>query len=136
MNTLRSAHPSGVIPRFLPVLSYLAGTGYFVPHAAACPAGAVPTETRPCGTATAHLAKAEEAHKAAEAFRQDAARYRDALQKEKKGIAILPKAPENPWWRKARLHYEPLIEEAERRAAEADRSAEYHRFRAVELQGH
>jgi hypothetical protein len=122
-----------MILRYLPALLCLSGTASFIRSANASPVG-TSTES-PCGTVAEHLAKAEEARKAAEAFRQDAARYREELQKEKKSIAILPKAPENPWWHRARLHYEPLIEEAERRAAEADRLAEYHRFRAAELQG-
>jgi hypothetical protein len=116
-------------------LHFLAGATCFTPSATASPVGGAANE-RPCGTAADHVAKAEDSRRIAAAFRQDAARYRLELEKEKKGIAILPKAPENPWWRKARLHYEPLIEEAERHAAEADRLAEYHRFRAAELQAH
>lgn len=120
--------------RSLMALSFLAGTACFTRSATASPVGGASTET-PCGTAADHLAKAEQSRTKAAASREDAARYRQELEKEKKGIAILPKAPENPWWRKARLHYEPLIADAERRAAEADRLAEYHLFRAAELQG-
>jgi hypothetical protein len=115
-------------------LPLLAGTACFAPSATASPVGGASTET-PCGTAADQLAKSEEARRTAAAFRQNAARYRQELEKEKKGIAILPKAPDNLWWRKARLHYEPLIEDAERHAAEAEKLAEYHRFRAAELQG-
>jgi hypothetical protein len=114
-------------------LHFLAGTAYFAPSASASTLGGASVES-PCGTAADHLAKAEESSRTAAAFRQDAARFRQELQKEKRGIAILPKGPENPWWRKARLHYEPLIEGAERSAVEADRLAEYHRFRAADLQ--
>ena len=120
--------------RSLLALHFLAGTACFAPSATASPVEGVSVE-RPCGTAADHLAKAEESRNTAAAFRRDAARYRRELEKEKKGIAILPKATENPWWRKARLHYEPLIEDAARSAAEADRLAEYHLFRAEELQG-
>lgn len=120
--------------RSLLALNLLAGAAYFAPSATASPVGSVSVE-RPCGTAADHLAKAEESRQTAAAYRLDAARYRRELEKEKKGIAILPKATENPWWRKARLHYEPLIEDAERSAAEAERLAEYHLFRAEELQG-
>jgi hypothetical protein len=86
-------------------------------------------------TVADHLAKADESTRAATASRQDAAQYRQSLQKERKTIAILPKAPENPWWRKARLRYEPLIQDAEHGAAESERLAEFHRLRAAELQG-
>jgi hypothetical protein len=134
MNTALFPHPSDIVPRSVLALLFLTGTAYFSPSAAATNLEGVATE-KPCGTATGHLAKAEESRKAAAAFRQVAARYRQELEKEKKGIAILPKATENPWWRKARLHYEPLIEDAERSAAEADRLAEYHLSRADELQG-
>jgi len=120
--------------RSLLALNFLAGAACFAPSATASPVGDASVE-RPCGTAADHLAKAEESRNTAAAFRRDAVRYRRELEKEKKGIAILPKATENPWWRKARLHYEPLIEDAERSAAEADRLAEYHLFRADELQG-
>lgn len=118
---------------FLPALCCLAAFITFAPLATAFPVGGASTEC-PCGTASDHLAKAEDSRRAAAAFRQDAARFRQELEREKKGIAILPKATENPWWRKARLHYEPLIDEAERRAAEAERLVEYHRLRAAEFQ--
>jgi hypothetical protein len=135
MNTALFPHRANTLLRSVLALHFLAGTAYFAPSAAASPVGGVSTE-RPCGTAADHLAKAEEARRTAAAFRQDAARYRQELQKEKNGIAIIPKAPENPYLRKARDHYEPLIKEAEARAAEADRLAEYHRFRAAEPQEH
>jgi hypothetical protein len=134
MNTQLFPHPLKTLLRSALALHFLAGTAYFAPSATASPVEGASVES-PCGTAADHLAKAEQSRRTAAAFRQDAARYRQDLEKEKKGIAILPKATENPWWRKARLHYEPLIEDAERSAAEADRLAEYHRFRAAELQG-
>jgi len=133
MNTRLFPRPLKTLLRSLMALQFLAGTAHFAPSATASPVGGAANE-RPCGTATDRLAKAENFRRTAATFRQDAARYRQELVKEKRGIAILPKGPENPWWRKARLHYEPLIEDAERRAAEADRLAEYHRFRAAELQ--
>jgi hypothetical protein len=133
MNTPLFRHPSKTLLRSVMALHFLAGTAYFAPPATASPFGGASVES-PCGTAADHLAKAEESAKAAAVFREDAARYRQELAKEKRGIAILPKAPENPWWRKARLHYEPLIKDAERSAVEADRLAEYHRFRAADLQ--
>jgi hypothetical protein len=133
MNTLLAPRRSKPLLPSLMALPFLAGTACFAPSAAAFPVGAA--SENPCATAACHLAKAEEAHRAAATSRQDADRYRLELQKEKKSIAILPKAPENPWWRKARLHYEPLIESAERSAVEADRLAEYHRLQSAELQG-
>lgn len=134
MNTALFPHRVNTLLRSVLALPFLAGTAYFAPSATASPVGGASVE-RPCGTVADHLAKAEEARRTAAAFRQDAARYRQALAKEKASIAINIKGPENPWWRKARLHYEPLIEDAERRAVEADRLAEYHRFRAAEFQG-
>src|SRR5471032_2548661 len=108
MNTPLLRHPSKTLLGSVMALHFLAGAAYFTPlSATASPVGGASTE-RPCGTAADHLAKAEESAKAAAVFREDAARYRQELAKEKRGIAILPKAPENPWWRKARLHYEPL----------------------------
>jgi hypothetical protein len=127
-------HPFKTLLRCALILQFSASTTIFASSATASPVGSASVE-HPRGTAADHLTKAEESRRAAAAFRQDAARYRQELEKEKKGIAILPKGPENPWWRKARLHYEPLIEDAERSAAEADRLAEYHRFRAAELLG-
>ena len=132
MNTPLFRHPSKTLLRSVMALHFLAGAAYFAPSATASAVGDA-SVGRSCGTAADHLAKAEESSRAAAAFRQDAARFRQELEKEKRGIAILPKGPENPWWRKARLHYEPLIEDAERSAVEADRLAEYHRFRAADL---
>jgi hypothetical protein len=63
----------------------------------------------------------------------EAARLREDLSREKASIAINWKAPENPWWRKARNRYEPLIGEAEARAAEAVHLSEYYRFRAMDV---
>ena len=121
-----------LVGSFLAV-SFLFGTSSFTRSAVASVEGAS-VET-PSGTAADHLAKAEAAHITAAAFREVAARNRQELEKERKSIAILLKAPENPWWRKAREHYQPLIEDDERRAAEADRLAAYHQFRAAEVQG-
>lgn len=47
---------------------------------------------------------------------------------------VVAEGPKRLRHQEACQHYEPLIEGAERRAAEADRLAEYHRFRASELQ--
>ena len=132
MNIQLFPRPAGTLLRSVLALQLLAGTTSLAPSAAASPDGSAATE-KPGGAAADHLAKAEGFRRAAAAFRQDAIRLRQELEKEKRSIAILPKAPENPWWRKARQHYEPLIEEAERRAAEANRTAEYHRFRSMEL---
>jgi hypothetical protein len=134
MNTPLFPHPFKTLLRSALILHVLAATATFASSATASPVGGASVE-HPCGTAADHLTRAEDSRRAAAAFRQDAARYRQELEKEKRSIAILPKATENPWWRKARLHYEPLIEQAERSAAEADRLAEYHRFRAAELEG-
>ena len=113
-------------------VSCLIGTTSFTHSAVASVKGA--STEKQSGTAADHLAKAEEARITAAAFREVAARSRQELEKERRSIAILLKAPENPWWRKAREHYQPLIEDAERRAAAADRMAEYHQLRAAELQ--
>lgn len=86
-------------------------------------------------TAETQLARSAAWCEIAASARADASRLREALAKEKASIAINIKAPENSWWRKARLHYEPLIAEAEARAAEAERRAEYHRLRALEMSG-
>lgn len=134
MDTPLFPDPPKSLRRLLLAVHLVVATAFFARVVTASTLDGASIE-KPCGTLAGQLAKAEESLKAAAAFRQEAVRYRRELEKEKKGIAILPKGPENPWWRKTRLHYEPLIEVSERHAAEAERLTEYHLLRATELQG-
>ena len=83
-----------------------------------------------------HLEKAEQYKRKAAAFRQEADDHRAMLAKYRKRVASNPKdVLENPWLKKMRVHCEKYIKEAEALAREADKFAEYHRFRAAELRG-
>ena len=83
-----------------------------------------------------HLEKAEQYKRKAAAFRQEADDHRAMLANYRKRVASNPKdVLENPWLKKMRVHCEKYIKEAEAQAREADKFAEYHRFRAAELRG-
>ncbi len=86
-------------------------------------------------TAEDHLAKAAEYRKKAAAYREEAAIHRKMYADYKLTVATHPKAPENPWLRKMRDHCDRYIKDAEALAVDAEKFAEYHGFRAAELQG-
>ena len=86
-------------------------------------------------TAEDHLAKAAEYRKKAATYREEAAMHRKMYADYKMTVAIHPKAPENPWLRKMRDHCDRYIKDAEALAVDAEKFAEYHGFRAAELQG-
>ncbi|KAF0249991.1 MAG: hypothetical protein FD167_607 [bacterium] len=86
---------------------------------------------------------AEEHYKKAESYKQKAAEYRKEAEEHRqmkaeygKKIYQHPKdRVENPWMKKMRLHCDKYIAQAEALAREAEKMAEYHTFRAKELEG-
>lgn len=86
-------------------------------------------------TAEDHLAKAADYRKKAATYREEAAMHRKMYADYKLTVATHPKAPENPWLRKMREHCDRYIKNAEVLAVDAEKFAEYHGFRAAELQG-
>ncbi|MBN8726065.1 MAG: hypothetical protein J0M03_24430 [Acidobacteria bacterium] len=86
---------------------------------------------------------AEEHYKKAESYKQKASEYRKEAQEHRqmkveygKKIYQHPKdRVENPWMKKMRLHCDKYIIQAEALAKEAEKMAEYHTFRAKELEG-
>jgi hypothetical protein len=87
-------------------------------------------------TSEQHLEKAKRYEEKAAAYREDADEHRKMLAEYKKRVALNPKDRlENPWLKKMRVHCEKYIKEAEALAREADKFADYHRFRAAELRG-
>lgn len=86
-------------------------------------------------TAEDHLTKAAEYRKKAASYREEAAMHRKMYTDYKMTVATHPKGPENPWLRKMRDHCDRYIKDAETLAVDAEKFAEYHGFRAAELQG-
>lgn len=87
-------------------------------------------------TAEEHYKKAESYKQKASEYRKEAEEHRKMKAEYKKKIIQHPKDPvENPWMKKMRLHCDKYIIQAEALAKEADKMAEYHTFRAKELEG-
>lgn len=124
----------------------LAGASLFATAAATIPAFAQPAapaakpaaaQVKIPNTPQDHLALAEEYRKKAAAYRAEAEMHRQMLEEYKKGVATGPagKAPENPYLKKMKAHCEGYIKKAEEMAKDADGFAQYHRWRAAELEG-
>ena len=87
-------------------------------------------------TVDEHMAMATEYRQQAQAQRQVAAFHRQMAAEYAASVpSRAAKGIENPWKKKMDAHCGAFIAEAERLANEADRSAAYHTFRALELQG-
>ena len=128
------------VPRLGRAAVFALGMALSAPGALALPQSVAPppeSEQPPKVAVTAedHLAKAAEYRKKAAAYREEAAMHRKMYADYKMTVAINPKAPENPWLRKMRDHCDRYIKDAEALALDAEKFAEYHGFRAAELQG-
>ena len=127
-------------PRFDHAAVLALGIALAAPGAFALPQSATPPSEgaqapKVAVTAEDHLAKAAEYRKKAASYREEAAMHRKMYADYKMTVAINPKAPENPWLRKMREHCDRYIKDAEALAVDAEKFAEYHGFRAAELQG-
>jgi hypothetical protein len=85
---------------------------------------------------------AKDHHEMAEHYQKVAAQTREDIEMHKKMFADFnqaavksPKAGENPYSKKMRLHCERYIKASEGLATEADASAAFHSLRAKELEG-
>lgn len=85
---------------------------------------------------------AKDHHEMAEHYQKVAAQTREDIEMHKKMSADFeqaavksPKAGENPYSKKMRLHCAKYIKASEGLAAEADASATFHNLRAKELEG-
>lgn len=87
-------------------------------------------------TAEEHYKKAESYKQKATEYRKEAEEHRKMKAEYKKKVIQHPKDPvENPWMKKMRLHCDKIIYQAETLAKESEKMAEYHTFRAKELEG-
>ncbi len=86
-------------------------------------------------TAKDHSEMAAHYQKVAAETREDVETHKTMLADFLKSVASNPKAGENPYARKMRLHCESYIKAAEALATEADASARFHALRAKELEG-
>ena len=86
-------------------------------------------------TAKDHSEMAEHYRKVATETREDIGMHKTMLADFLKTVASNPKAGENPYAKKMRLHCGSYIKAAEGLAAEADASARFHTLRAKELEG-
>ena len=82
-----------------------------------------------------HSEMAEHYQKVAAETREDIEMHKKMLADFLKSVASNPKAGENPYAKKMRLHCERYIKAAEGLAAEADASAKFHTLRAKEVEG-
>lgn len=83
-----------------------------------------------------HLAMSDEYRRKAAAYREEAAFHRKMFADYKAQLRPDPRlAFENPFVKKMRLHCEGYIKDSEALAADAEKFADFHRFRAAELEG-
>jgi len=94
------------------------------------------TTTKLPETAEEHYKKAESYKQKASEYRKEAEEHRKMKAEYKKKLVQHPKDPvENPWMKKMRLHCDKIIVQAEALAKDSEKMAEYHTFRAKELEG-
>ena len=86
-------------------------------------------------TASDHLAMARTYTEKAAAWRKEAAYHRDMLEAYKKAYPDFKGGARNPWAVKMEKHCTTIIKDVEKLATDADVSADYHRLRAMEIQG-
>jgi hypothetical protein len=86
-------------------------------------------------TATDHHQMAEHYQKVETQTREDVEMHTKMLSEFIKTVAKNPKAGENPYAKKMRLHCEKYIKAAQALATEAAESAKFHDLRAKELEG-
>jgi hypothetical protein len=129
-NTIRK--PAGLLPLAVALLLAVPLVSLAQEHAG----HAMGQEMKMPQTADDHRKLAEQYdHKAAEA-RADIAAHKKMLAEFSKRVAQNPKTTtENPYLRKMRLHCEKYIRATEAMAREADAMAQFHRFRAREVEG-
>jgi hypothetical protein len=82
-----------------------------------------------------HLALAKEYQAKATEYRKEAQRHRDMFEAYKKSAASSPKNPPPASVVKMQQHCQMLAKDADKLAEDAEKAAEYHTFRARELQG-
>lgn len=86
-------------------------------------------------TVADHMTLAKHYTDKAAAYRAEAEHHRKMAEAYKKGVASSPKAPANPWLVKMQKHCMAFVRDAEKLAKDAEKAAEYHTFRAKELEG-
>jgi hypothetical protein len=83
-----------------------------------------------------HLALAKSYQDKAAAWKKEAQYHRDMAEQYKKSAVPGDKSGKpNPWVKKMSDHCQAISDDAEKLAADALKAAEYHTFRAKELQG-
>lgn len=83
-----------------------------------------------------HLALAKTYQEKAATYRKEATYHREMFEAYKKSVPTSGKAPgPNPWVVKMQKHCQMLAKDADKLATDAEKAAEYHTFRAKELQG-
>ena len=83
-----------------------------------------------------HLALAKTYQEKAATYRKEAAYHREMFEAYKAKVPTAGKAPgPNPWVVKMQKHCQTLAKDADKLASDAEKAAEYHTFRARELQG-
>ncbi|MBI4750841.1 MAG: hypothetical protein HY774_20375 [Acidobacteria bacterium] len=95
----------------------------------------LPQTDKPPQTAAEHLAMAESYRKKAAEYRAEAEFHHKMLADYKKRVPQTKEVIENSYVKKMRLHCEHYITAAESLAREAEWMAEFHTFRAKEMQG-
>ena len=110
-------------------LSLAAGTAL----ATAAPAYA--QEAKAPVTAADHLQLAKMYQDKAASYRKDADYHRKMIEEYKAQAATSPKSGPNPWFTKMQKHCQMMIKDAEKLAADAEKSAEFHTLRAKEVEG-
>lgn len=86
-------------------------------------------------TAADHMALAKQYTEKAAAYRAEADHHRKMFEAYKASVATSPKNPSNPWAVKMQKHCMAFVKDAEKLAADAQKSADYHTLRAKELEG-
>jgi hypothetical protein len=87
-------------------------------------------------TAADHLALANSYQDKAAEYRKVVAEHKEMADAYKKSVPKTQKvAGENPWAKKMEEHCRAIAADAEKLAVDAEKAAEYHTFRAKELQG-
>jgi len=93
-------------------------------------------QTKVPTTVDDHLALAKAYTEKATAWKKEAQYHRDMIEEYKRGAVPPDKSGKpNPWVRKMSDHCKAIADDAEKLAADAAKAAEYHTFRAKELQG-
>ncbi len=92
-------------------------------------------EPQPPQTAADHRAMARSYTEKAAAWRAEAAYHRDMVATYRKEHPDRRSGARNPWTVEMERHCGAIVKDVQQRAAEAEQLANYHRLRALELDG-